>query len=508
MRHDLFLFKKKRQLVIFLLCVIFLFIPLKVSGKGGSGQRNESEQAITYQDTLKQAGREYFWFNSNGLTFSGRTLYWLLADLGWLELVDINALSKENYSHYDRMLTNGFLALIHLDSQKSAVPLPRADLRLINAVNYDAADELLFSLIPEYEQINQLRKAISHYRLLSLSAWPRLDFSFRAKLGQSHPQVKGIREILVRLGFLEQRAQIEYRLDLFDSVAITALKKFQHRHGLVADGELGPKTYRALQTTPDQRIKQLQANLWRWFAFPRYPPERYIVVNIPSYQLSVIEGGQSVLEMKVIVGNSKNQTPQIVTEIDRLTLNPTWTPTFNIIKNELIPEYQSDFLSLKRRNFQLLKGEGENIQRREIDQPGLDLWQLLHAYRLVQAPGENNALGYYRFNIPNNYAIYLHDTPVKSLFQQPIRALSHGCIRLENASLLAKYLLTLEGYDENKMLSAMQSGQTTHIKLSHPLPVYITYQTAWVDPQGDLHWSPDIYSLDNKKIKIRNFRQE
>ncbi|MCW8995043.1 MAG: L,D-transpeptidase family protein, partial [Psychromonas sp.] len=137
----------------------------------------------------------------------------------------------------------------------------------------------------------------------------------------------------------------------------------------------------------------------------------------------------------------------------------------------------------------------------EIDQPNLDLPTLLKSYRLVQAPGDNNALGYYRFNIPNRHSVYLHDTPVKSLFKRSRRALSHGCVRLENASLLAKYLLRFEkDYDENKMFSDLRSKKTSNLSLTQPLPVYLTYQTAWITKQGELRFSADIYSLDKKNI--------
>ncbi|MFT6987180.1 MAG: murein L,D-transpeptidase YcbB/YkuD [Psychromonas sp.] len=512
MLHDLLAITRKVYGVVFLIVFVSISQPLILNAQPllftdheNGRPVNKIEKKVTpYQNTLKQSEKEYLWFNRNGLTLSGRTLYWLLADLGWQQIVNINELPKESYRQYDRILTNGFLELINVDSQKSGLPLASADSRLIQAVNEDSTDQLLFSLIPEYKQINQLRAAISDYRFLSASPWPTLDLNFKPKLGQSHPQVKEIREILVRLSCLAQNAQQKNRLDIFDSVVISALKKFQRRHGLVADGELGPQTYRALQISPKQRIKQLQVNLWRWFTLPNHPPEKYLVVNIPSYQLSVMEGGEPILEMKVIVGNSKNQTPQLITQINRLTFNPSWTPTFNIIKNELIPAYRKDFLSLKRQNFQLLKGYWENVQSREIDQPNLNLMQLLQSYRLVQAPGDNNALGYYRFNIPNNHAIYLHDTPVKSLFKKEERALSHGCVRLENAGLLAKYLLTFEkSYDENMLFAAIESGKTTHIELSNPLPVYITYQTVWIDQQGELRWSPDIYDLDKKTLKIK-----
>lgn len=519
MLHDLLLTKANAHSVIYLIICFFLSAPITLSAQQkllsnhqiGNENNLLSEplgKILTpYQDILKQSEKEYLWLEPGGLTLSGRTLHWLLADLGWHDVGNINELSIDNYQQHDRILTDGFLELIKLDNQNGRSPLSSAESVLANAINADSTDQLLFSLIPEYDQISQLRKAISRYRFLSAYPWPILDLNFKPKLGQSHQQVKGIREILVRLGDLPQRAQKKYRLGVFDSVVVAALKKFQQRHGLVADGELGPNTYMALQVPPKQRIKQLQVNLWRWFTLPNRPPDKYLLVNIPSYQLSVMEVGKQVLQMKIIVGNIENQTPQIVTEIDRLTLNPSWTPTYNIINNELIPEYKKDFLSLKRKNFQLVKGYWNNSQSREIDHPNLNLPELLQSYRLVQAPGDNNALGYYRFNIPNRHSIYLHDTPVKSLFKQPLRAFSHGCIRLENANLLAKYLLTFEAsYDENEMFSALKSGKTTHLRLTNPLPVYITYQTAWIDEQGKLRFSADIYSLDKKIINLAQFQ--
>lgn len=450
-----------------------------------------------YQTILQETEKESLWFDTVGLTLSGRSLHRLLADLGWQDVNKFNHSSITDYQQYDQRLTSKFLELINLKNQRTLLPLENALSQLITAIKNDTTDHLLVSLLPEYDQVSHLRKAISEYRLLAAYPWPVLDIDFQPRLGQSHLQVKSIREILVKLGDLPQKMQTKYRIDVFDLVVVGALKKFQRRHGLLVDGKLGVNTYEALQITPQQRIKQLQINLWRWFMLPS-PPDKYLLVNIPSYQLSIIENGKHRLQMKVIVGGIDNQTPQLVTEINRVTLNPTWTPTVNIIKNELLPEYQQDFLSLKRKNFQLVKGPWNDLRRREIDSPKLNLAKLLQTYRLVQAPGDNNALGYYRFNIPNRHSVYLHDTPVKSLFKQQYRALSHGCVRLENANLLAEYLLSNDpSYNENTIHSALESGKTKHLRLNFPLPVYITYQTVWLDLHGELHFSSDIYNLDN-----------
>ncbi|WOH39200.1 L,D-transpeptidase family protein [Thalassotalea fonticola] len=470
---------------------------------------NQSSEPLAasshYQYLLASSNKHFLWFDKTGLTLSGLSLHRLLADLGWHNLINVNVLKYSQYEQHDRVLTNGFVQLLHLSAIHYRQQIDVKS-ELLNAIVEDASDELLLSLIPAYDQISLLRTAISEYRYLARYQWPMLDDNFKPRLGQSHNQVKGIRQILTMLGDLPSKAQTKSRLDVYDSVVVAALKKFQGRHGLEADGKLGPKTYAALKVKPQMRVKQLQVNLWRWFSLPKVPPEKYLLVNIPGYQLSVIEDGDETVKMRVIVGDVDNQTPQMVTEINRVTLNPTWTPTQNIIKNELIPEYRQDFLSLKRKNFQLVKGYWKNVETREIDDPDLNLSKLLQSYRLVQAPGANNALGYYRFNIPNNYSVYLHDTPVKSLFRQSNRALSHGCIRLEDASLLAKYLLKADkSLHLDKMHSAIESGKTTNLPLKTPLPVYITYQTAWINEQGNLRLSPDIYHLDQKNAALAQF---
>ncbi|WP_068545740.1 L,D-transpeptidase family protein [Thalassotalea crassostreae] len=493
-------------------------VPVDISTAGTRNVAND--QAIhttsTYQYLITESGKSRLWFERDNLSLSGMSLARLLADLGWYQpkslVSSMDGAREQQIIKLDRQLTNGFVKLMSIanidetQTNETSNALYLANV-LLDAISQDNTDELLLSLIPEYDQISQLRKAISEYRYLAKHPWPKLNSSFKPKLGQSHKYVKGIREILTILGDMPESAQTKTRLDVFDSVVVASLKSFQRRHGLESDGKLGPKTYAALQVSPQQRVKQLQVNLWRWFALPSKPPENYLMVNIPGYQLTVFEQGSINFDMKVIVGDIENQTPTMITEINRITVNPTWTPTSNIIKNELIPEYKQDFLSLKRKNFQLVKGYWKNIVTREIDDPGLNFNELLRSYRLVQAPGENNALGYYRFNIPNNYSVYLHDTPVKSLFGREQRALSHGCIRLEDAKGLAEYLIKSENsVTLQTAQSALQSGKTTNFPLNKALPVFITYQTAWIDKYGKLRLSPDIYNLDHKKQSIAQLR--
>ncbi|WP_371190136.1 L,D-transpeptidase family protein [Thalassotalea ponticola] len=455
---------------------------------------------------LEKLGRQYVWFENVTPTVTGMELYKLLFDLGWLDYIDIKTSSAKHLLELDAKLTLGMFKLIELSAHSDGTKVDSEQL-LISAVEQNKEDELLWSIIPDYVQVGLLRDYIERFRQLDKKQWPQVDDNFYPKLGQSHGKVKAIRQILLYLGDLPKEAQTRQRQDIFDSVVIAALKKFQQRHGLTIDGRLGPKTYEQLQITPGQRLKQLQMNLWRWFTYPKSEPERYILVNIPSYTLFMMESGNHEFDMKVVVGKRDNQTPLMITEINRLTVNPTWTPTWNIIKTQLIPEYEKDYLSLHRQNFQLLTGPIKAPQVKQIDKPDIDIAQMLQQYRLVQSPGDNNALGYYRFNIPNEYAIYLHDTPAKYAFNQQNRALSYGCVRLENASFLAQ---RISQYDDNitddNIFNALQSGNTSHFRLHTPIPVFITYKTAWVNEKGELQFFPDVYRKDrNFEVHIPRF---
>lgn len=484
-----------------LVLLMFLFNPIVsygnnfklVNDKSFIAHQNDAINPTDYQTLLKQLHRSYLWFDDNQRSLNGLTLHRLLSDLGFPTLSEFRSLNRHEYGRQDHALTNGLILLLKTSGTVTNNNLAIEHLK--SAFENQTVEELIHSIVPKYQQFNQLRLALNFYNDLLKRQWPELNDSFTPRLGQSHKSVQAIRKRLALLGDLPAKAQTESRLDVYDSVAVKSLQGFQLRHGLKADGKLGPSTYRALNVSPAERVKQLQVNLWRWFALPTLPPNKFLLVNIPQYQLSVFEAGQQTFEMKVIVGDRGNQTPQMVTEINQITLNPSWTPTRKIIKNDIIPEYQQDYLSLKRKNFSFVKGYWHNIEVREIDSPNLNFDTLLQTFRLVQAPGENNALGAFRFNIPNNQSIYLHDTPVKSLFKRRDRALSHGCVRLEDAQGLATYLLK----DDNKprMLESLKTGKTKKLTLNQPIVVYITYQTAWVDDQGVLQLAPDIYQLDH-----------
>ncbi len=500
---------KSKLLLLVKLCVICsLFSVITLAAKPLSFNEKVNQfkhfNKAHYQQLKKRQNSSFLWFRGQRLSLDGRELHSLLDDLGLLgEGYQLDAL-KQDKELWDFLLTKGIVNLLNISNAKYTIEEHLE--RLGSAMSEGSVDVLLLSVTPQFDQVSLLRKEIGRFKALTHIKWPVLDASFRPKLGQNHTKVADIRFILTHLGFLSEKEQRLSRLDAFDSVAINALKRFQEAHGLTIDGKLGPKTYASLNFSPKLRLLKLQINLQRWFSLPKELPEQYLLVNIPSFRLQLIDNGIETLRMKVIVGTKKHQTPQMVTYINRVTINPTWTPTFNIIKNELVPEYKKDFLSLKRKNFQLVKGYREEAVKTEVEEPNINIIKMMRTHRLVQAPGESNALGFYRFNIPNNQSIYLHDTPQKSLFNQTFRALSHGCVRLEKANVLSEYLLNQSQLElKPKVTRALESGKTTHLPLEKSLPVFITYHTVWVDSSGDVHFLPDIYDIDQHATPIAQF---
>jgi murein L,D-transpeptidase YcbB/YkuD len=435
-------------------------------------------------DELKSTNKDQrLFFKNNRLNLSGLTLLSLLNDLGFRQDSILSNNEKANIDATDKALT---LALYHIASQsqgnqlKSPANKP-GDFKA--ALNNDTLSAYIDSAMPQFNAVIRLRQTINKYKRIKDIDWPPITEKFSPQLGQAHTEVKILRHKLMTLEDLNTLPTSKHRINIFDQSIIDGIKHFQHRNGLKPTGKLNAHTIDALNQSIATRINKLQVNLWRWLSLPRIPPTKYIMVNIPAFDLALIDKGKPIMTMKVIVGKPSNQTPVMITEVNSVTLNPTWTPTRNIINNELLPLHNKNNTALKNLNFHLAKGYGAHTVYQEIPN---NLQAMLGQYRLVQRAGNNNALGKVRFNIKNNNAIFLHDTPTKYLFNSHNRALSHGCIRLENPNGLLSSLL----------ITNVDKLKTTHMRLPNTLPVFITYQTAWIDNLGKVNFRNDLYKKD------------
>jgi murein L,D-transpeptidase YcbB/YkuD len=262
----------------------------------------------------------------------------------------------------------------------------------------------------------------------------------------------------------------------YDHDLASAVALFQARHGINVDSALGKETIDAMNVPAEYRLGQIAANMERYRWLPRSFGSRYIFVNVPAFKLQAFDTGQKVLEMKVIVGQEYQDkaTPVFADSLETVVFRPYWNVTPDIAAKEIFPkgpEY------LARENMETYQENGQT--------------------RVRQRPGPKNALGFVKFLFPNDFNIYLHDTPNHELFKQDVRAFSHGCIRLEKPAELAQWVL---GWPADKVQQEMQNPpDNKSVKVPQKIPVFITYFTTYLN-NGQLFFGNDLYSRDDKLV--------
>jgi murein L,D-transpeptidase YcbB/YkuD len=295
-----------------------------------------------------------------------------------------------------------------------------------------------------------------------------------------------------RVALLRKRLKIAGDADStrYDQDVIEAVKKFQQGAGLSADGVAGPATLRALNGTGAQKRERVTdiiiANMDRWRWMPRDLGKNYVMLNIPEYRLRLFKDRALYWETRVVVGKPSQATPIMSGAMRFITVNPTWNVPPSIIANEYLPAVRQDPGVLERMGLRMEQNRDGTV-------------------RIYQPPGDRNALGRIRFNFPNKFLVYQHDTPDKHLFAHDKRAYSHGCMRVENPLLYGEKLLSImlpnERYTQEKLRS-MYGPAEININFPTTLPVHLTYQTAYVDDSGNLQIRDDIYGRDARHIAV------
>jgi murein L,D-transpeptidase YcbB/YkuD len=282
----------------------------------------------------------------------------------------------------------------------------------------------------------------------------------------------------------------------FDGDLEAAVRRFQERHGIRVSGRLDNPTIQAMNVPVQARIAQLKLNYRRLEELlGQRPEERYVLVNVPGYQLEAVY--QNVVEMRhrVIAGKPERQTPQVRAHIKALNFFPFWRVPESVATLDLIPRLQKEPEYLQKEQIRVLNGayNGPEVDATQIDWRQADSTRL----RFRQDPGPQNALGLVRLDMPNEHGVYMHDTPMKPLFGQRARAFSAGCVRVQDVFALAAWVARDEpGMDRNRVDEIVTSGQATDITLKAPMPVYFDYITAWVEQNGRVEFRPDIYGRD------------
>ncbi|MCX2795285.1 Putative peptidoglycan binding domain-containing protein [Microbulbifer thermotolerans] len=279
----------------------------------------------------------------------------------------------------------------------------------------------------------------------------------------------------------------------FDSALQRAVENYQMRHGLAVTGVAGPATLAALAVPPKERARRLELNASRWDKLSLPADGRYVLVNVPDYRLQLIDKGRVALSMKIVVGKTSSRTPELKSRITNVVFNPTWTVPRNILLTELLPKARNNPEAMHKRGYRVINYRGGDIA------PISDA-SIARAAEggatLRQLSGPDNALGKVKFVIPNNQAIFLHDTLAHSQFAMQERAFSHGCVRLEKPEELAYALLNSQGWDRTRIAQTATGNETLNVRVDKPPRLFITYLTAWVDNEGRPQFRRDIYHLD------------
>jgi L,D-transpeptidase YcbB len=420
-------------------------------------------------------------------------------------------LAPESAAQLDQALTTAMLRLLQDLHGGRVRPAPRV--RTAQRDRFDAAATLQAALalqdlplavrqaVPPLAQYERLREALASYRALAgHSAWqqalPPLPRALEP--GAAWPATPLLAARLAALGDLPADASPSSAdAAIYDGALVAAVRAFQQRHGLDADGVIGRATWAALQVPPSQRVRQLELALERLRSTPLLQGPRMIVVNIPEFVLRAYEmqGERIVVEaqMKVIVGQALDtRTPLIGEDLRRIEFKPYWNVPVSIARKELVPRLERDPEHWAREGFEFTgAGGADAVLSAEKLQAVLD-----GRLRIRQRPGPRNALGDIKFVFPNRESIYLHHTPSVGLFERARRDFSHGCIRVEQPLALAAFALHgMPGWNKARIEAAMTQGAPSTVQLASPVPVLIAYGTALVK-DGRVHFFDDLYGHD------------
>ncbi|HKQ97811.1 MAG TPA: L,D-transpeptidase family protein [Candidatus Polarisedimenticolia bacterium] len=456
--------------------------------------------ALTFLDALKRAGE-------HGLNPEDYALSRLEKMKEGMQEPKKDETQVARWADFDLLLTTAFFRYasdlstgrVHPDEIRSEwhteppeLNLPKA---LSQALEERRIETLLESLPPPHAGYKALREALADLRRIEQAGgWQAIPVGPTMQKGSRGARVDLLRQRLSGSPGGSSPVARASTAAVFDASLAERVAGFQKLHGIEPDGVVSEATLSELNVPVARRIRQVELNLERWRWIPRRLGEPYLEVNIPGFNLALIRDGGTELRSRIVVGKAFTPTPVFSDRVVAIVANPPWNVPDDLAVREYVPELRKNPDGLREQNIRVF--EGTDKDAREVDPSSVD-WDDVDEddfkYHLRQDPGPDNALGNVKFQLTNDFQIYLHDTPARSLFARADRDLSHGCIRVEKARELADRLL---GDASVELAKALESENETAIAVRPPVPIQILYLTAWVDEEGGLSFGPDIYEFD------------
>ncbi|HZH27490.1 MAG TPA: L,D-transpeptidase family protein [Azospirillaceae bacterium] len=428
-------------------------------------------------------------------------------------LAEFDLLLTDALARFARDVRIGRVAPRSVDGDILIVP-PSLDLAetVLAVVEAPDVEARLAALPPPHPEYANLRAALARMRKVAKAGgWAVVGEGQVLRPGMQDPNVAAVRRHLIATGDLQGPAKgPDKGGDVYDPKLEGAVRRFQARHGIDVDGVVGVQTRAHMNITAAERTGQILANMERWRWMPDDLGRRHVVVNVPAFTLAAREGGETKLDMRVVVGTNTRRTPMLASRITGTTFNPTWTVPPRNAKEDVLPKLQRNAGYLDEMGMRVYAGwqaDAPLVNPRTVDWRGVGT--RITRYRLVQQPGPLNALGRFKFNIPNEQDIYLHDTPQHDKFARSQRTFSSGCVRLSEPDALNTWLFaTQPDWDESRTQTMVESGKTRTVRLPEAIPVYLLYQTAWMDAAGVFHFREDIYGRDAQFSQIFERKRE
>jgi murein L,D-transpeptidase YcbB/YkuD len=493
------------------------FKPLWVTSEGLTDKAKRALSLFAHAEEEGLNSVDYLPPSLGAFTDDGSALHGEVAPLARLDIaMTAMALRYAEHLHSGRIIPNKLSG--YYDLNPPVLPLAE----VLHELSYRVLPDLyLASLAPAHPAYKVMKASLAELRAkVAKDDEEPIAAGERVKLGGRNARVPLVRARMVKLGFLSEEASIAWKKikpepstdgsepvqpdeptleKTLDIELSKSLKAFQASQKIKQTGRLDKATVEALNSRAEKRnIQKLVMNMERLRWFPTNPGQRHIFVNQAAFELRIMDGDSIAWSTKVIVGKPDTQTAVFSDEMETVVMNPYWGVPKSIIKYEMLPYLVNDPSYLDRKGFEVVNARGEVVSSSSVD------WWAYGdkiPYDIRQPPGDDNALGHIKFLFPNSHDIYMHDTPTRELFNERIRAFSHGCVRVENPRELAEHVLR---WDRQEIDDVIASGRNQEFQLETHIPVHLNYFTAWPDATGKIAFYNDIYNRDQRLEKALN----